>query len=222
MRPPAGPAAARRTWLFDLDGTLVDSGPAHEAAFRQAIAEVAPALLASFRYADHAGATTGAVAARLAGPGQVADRLAERKRRLYRELVAAGRVTVFPGARRLLDHLARGGHAVHLVTSGSRGSVRRVLAHCSLAGHFGHVLTGDDVPVSKPDPRFYAEACRRFGVDPAAAVAVEDSAHGVASAVGAGLLTLQVHADRPAPGAVAAGDLTRIIGLLDREVMGHG
>lgn len=47
--------AGRRVWLCDLDGTLVDSAPAHEAAFRDAIAELTPGLLESFRYAEHAG-----------------------------------------------------------------------------------------------------------------------------------------------------------------------
>ncbi|MEU1726676.1 HAD hydrolase-like protein [Nonomuraea sp. NPDC005692] len=65
-------------WLCDLDGTLVDSAPAHEAAFRHALAEHAPGALESFRYADHAGASTAAVAARLTGDPAAAGRLARR------------------------------------------------------------------------------------------------------------------------------------------------
>lgn len=214
----AGVAAARRTWLCDLDGTLVDSCPAHEAAFRQAIAEIAPGALASFRYADHAGVSTAEVASRLVpGDAAAAGRLARRKQGLYREYAEAGMVAVLPGARRLLDRLAEDGRTAYLVTSGSRGSVERVLAACSLGGYFRAVLTSDDVPVSKPDPEFYACACRRWDVDVADAVAVEDSAHGVASAVGAGLVTLQVHAAEPAAGAIAVPDLDGIVSLFSQE-----
>lgn len=201
-------------WLCDLDGTLVDSAPAHEAAFRHALAEHAPGALETFRYADHAGASTAAVAARLTGDPAAAGRLARHKQRLYRGYVEAGLVRPFPGARRLLDALGAAGRAAYLVTGGSRASVERVLAACPLPVR--GMLTADDVPVSKPDPGFYAAACRRWGVRPAAAVALEDCAHGVASAVGAGLATLHVHTAEPAPGAVAAPDLDHIVSLLER------
>ncbi|MFC6084209.1 HAD family hydrolase [Sphaerisporangium aureirubrum] len=214
----AGEVAGRRTWLFDLDGTLVDSCPAHESAFRQAITEIAPGALASFRYAAHAGASTAEVASHLVpGDPVAAGRLARRKQRLYREYAEAGAVAVLPGARRLLERLTEDGRTVYLVTGGSRGSVERVLAACSLGGYFRAVLTSDDVPVSKPDPLFYAYACRRWAVDPAGAVAVEDSAHGVASAVGAGLVTLQVHGAEPAAGAIAVSDLDEIVSLFHQE-----
>ncbi|MFG6198984.1 HAD family hydrolase [Nonomuraea sp. JJY05] len=215
--PLAEVVAGRRVWLCDLDGTLVDSFPAHEAAFRQAIAELVPAALPSFRYAAHAGASTAEVAALLTGDRDVAARLARRKQGLYRDFVAAGRVRPFPGARRLLDRLAAGGRVAYLVTSGSRGSVERVLAGSSLGACFRDVLTADDVPVSKPDPEFYGLACRRWGVDPAEAVVLEDSAHGVASAVGAGLATLHVHTAEPAPGAAGVRGLEDIVALLEDE-----
>ncbi|MES9540550.1 MULTISPECIES: HAD family phosphatase [unclassified Actinomadura] len=214
---PAGALAGRRVWLCDLDGTLVDSGPAHEAAFRAALAEVAPALAGGFRYGDHAGAATEDVAAALGLASGDAERFVRRKRRIYRAGVAAGRVAVFPGAHRLLGRLSERGRAVYLVTGGSRGSVERVLAAASLRRYFTDVLTGDDVPCGKPDPAFYLAACHRWGVDAADAVAVEDSAHGVASAVGAGLPTLQVHAAEPAPGAIPVRGLEDVLALLDRK-----
>lgn len=218
--PAAGHAAAprrRRTagvWFLDLDGTLVDSGPVHDAAFRAALAEVAPGLLGGFDYGAHAGAGTGDVARALGLAGADAARLVRRKREIYRAHVGAGKVTAFPGAHRLLDRLAERGRPAYLVTSGSHGSVARVLAACGLEGRVRGVLTGDDVPAGKPDPAFYRAACARWSVDPADAVAVEDSAHGAASAVGAGIRTLLVHAAAPAPGAVPMRDLDAIADLL--------
>ncbi|MFG2002816.1 HAD family hydrolase [Spirillospora sp. NPDC048911] len=214
--------AGRRVWFCDLDGTLVDSAPVHEAAFRAALAELAPALLASFRYDAFTGASTADVIAALGAGPKVAGRLVRRKQALYREHVDAGRVRLLPGARRLLTRLTVRGHATYLVTSGSRGSVERVLAASALDGFFRGVLTADDVPVGKPDPGCYREACRRWSPDPADAVAVEDSAAGVAAAVGAGLLTLQVHAASPAPGAVPVDGLTSLVALLDAPVPAPG
>jgi HAD superfamily hydrolase (TIGR01509 family) len=206
--------AGRRVWFCDLDGTLVDSGQIHRAAFRDAIAEITPGLLDSFRYDAHAGASTLEVVAGLVTDAETAERLMRRKQQLYRMYVDAGLVPVFPGAHRLLDHLARRGRMVYLVTSGSRGSVERVLAATALLGRFRGVITGDDVPSGKPDPMIYHEACRRWNIDPNHAIAVEDSAHGVASAVAAGLATLQVHTTEPAPGALAVRHLDEIVSLL--------
>jgi HAD superfamily hydrolase (TIGR01509 family) len=210
--------AGRRVWFCDLDGTLVDSGPVHRAAFRNAIAEIRPGLLDSFRYEAGAGASTIDVVAGLGTDAETAERLTRRKQQLYRTYVDAGLVTVFPGARRLLDHLVRRGRAVYLVTSGSRSSVERVLAATALRGSFRGVLTGDDVPSSKPDPMIYHDACRRWKIDPDDAIAVEDSAHGVASAVGAGLVTLQVHTTEPAFGALAVRHLDEIVSLLGPDL----
>ncbi|NUS06347.1 MAG: HAD-IA family hydrolase, partial [Nonomuraea sp.] len=145
---------------------------------------------------------------------EAAGRLARHKQRLYRGYVEAGLVRPFPGARLLLDRLAALGLEAYLVTSGSRASVERVLAACRLPVR--GVLTADDVPVGKPDPEFYGAACRRWGVRPSSAVALEDSAHGVASAVGAGIATLHVHTADPAPGAVAVRNLDHIVSLLER------
>jgi HAD superfamily hydrolase (TIGR01509 family) len=210
----------RRNWLFDLDGTLVDSAPVHAAAFRAALAELAPDRLAGFRYDSHAGATTRDVVAALRLDEDVAAQVVHRKQDVYRGYVDAGRVPVFSGAHRLLDRLAAHGHGVYLVTSGSRGSVTRVVRACGLARHLRGMLTGDDVAAGKPDPAVYREACRRFAVDPADVVVVEDSAHGAASALGAGLLTVLVHAARPVPGTVAVQHLDDLADLF--EGVRHG
>ncbi|MBO3747534.1 HAD family hydrolase [Streptosporangiaceae bacterium NEAU-GS5] len=201
-------------WMCDLDGTLVDSTPVHEAAFRAAIAELAPGLLGSFRYGPLAGTTTHETTARLGVESATADRLARRKQQIYREYVDAGRVPLFPGARELLDLLTRRGFVPYMVTSGSRGSVERVLTASGL--DFVDVLTADELPASKPDPLVYRYACERWAADPAEVVVLEDSANGVAAAVGAGLLTLHVHVDLAAPGATAVQDLGRIVSALER------
>lgn len=216
-RPDALEAAGRRVWFLDLDGTLVDSAPVHAAAFRDAIGELAPRLLDEFSYESVAGASTREVIAALGATGSLADRLIRRKQEVYRAYVDAGAVKVFPGGYALLDRLTGLDRTVYLVTSGSRESVDRVLAASSLRHRCRAILTSDDLPASKPDPAVYREACRRWAVDPDDVAVVEDSAHGAQAALGAGLVTFQVHAARPVPGAIALPDLTTIVSLLERR-----
>lgn len=226
---PAGTAGlaalvrGRQTWFLDLDGTLVDSTRCHDAAFRAALGEHRPDLLGSFDYARHAGSSTREVVTDLGvvDPGRV-GRLVRSKQQAYRRLVGTGGVAVLPGAHDLLAALNRRRREVYLVTSGSRGSAELVLQACGLGGQLAGVLTAEDVTRNKPDPEIYLEACRRWAVVAADAVVVEDSRHGVAAAVAAGLSTVQVHAcgsddgaDVTAPGVWGLPGLPDLVALLE-------
>ena len=57
---------------------------------------------------------------------------------------------------------------------------------------FGAAVSADDVDRPKPAPDVYLEACRRLGADPADAVALEDTATGLAAARAAGMRTIGV------------------------------
>jgi beta-phosphoglucomutase-like phosphatase (HAD superfamily) len=54
------------------------------------------------------------------------------------------------------------------------------------------VVTGDDVPHSKPAPDCYLLALQRLGLPASQCLAVEDTQHGVAAATAAGLRCLAV------------------------------
>ena len=70
----------------------------------------------------------------------------------------------------------------------------RALAAAGLHG-FGAIVSGADLGSPKPHPTVYHEACRRLGVEPADAIAFEDSVVGIRSAVDAGLTVVAVPQD---------------------------
>ncbi len=107
------------------------------------------------------------------------------------EILEAG-LPVKRGAVELLDALRAAEYPMAIVTSSSR---RTADAHLRLAGihdRFDAILTRDDVVRGKPSPDLYLLAASRFGVTPETCVAVEDSNHGVASALAAGVITIMV------------------------------
>ena len=55
-----------------------------------------------------------------------------------------------------------------------------------------HALSADDVERTKPDPACYRLALARMGLQPHSVLAVEDTAHGVEAAVGAGLRCIAI------------------------------
>lgn len=186
--------------LFDLDGTLVDSTPAHAAAFVAALRPAHPALAAKFDYPAHQGRPTAEVF-RLLGvsdPEQVAA-LTVSKQQHYRTELAAGRVALFPGVHSLLQQLANAGRQLYVVTGASRASTTQALAATGLDRFFSGVTTADDATPGKPDPTPYRHTLTRHRLAATACLVIEDAANGVASARGAGIDVVLVNTDLNLP-----------------------
>lgn len=98
------------------------------------------------------------------------------------------RAALFPGFHALLDALRQEGVAVALVSSSPHRWIAMVLDRFDLEGAFDAVVSVEDIDgPGKPAPDVYRFATAQLGVDPADCVAVEDSTHGTAAAVDAGL-----------------------------------
>lgn len=129
-------------------------------------------------------------------------------------------LTVHEGALELVDAVRARGSRTALVTSSYRALVDPALAWLG-AHRFDAVITGDEVTRGKPHPEPYLAACRSIGIDPGAAVVVEDSLSGVRSAEAAGCTVVVVPSVAPIePGerryvvaSMAAIDPDWILGL---------
>ena len=97
-----------------------------------------------------------------------------------------------PGAVELVDRLRTDGIPLALASNSPRFLVDDALATAGLGEAFDTIVTSDDVERAKPDPDIYLLACERLGVDPADALALEDSASGVTAAKAAGLTVIGV------------------------------
>ena len=98
-----------------------------------------------------------------------------------------------PGAVELLARLGElDGVALGLASNSPRYLVDDALATAGMTDVFDVIVTSDDVERAKPAPDIYLLACERLGVEPADAVALEDSASGIAAAKAAGLTVIGV------------------------------
>jgi HAD superfamily hydrolase (TIGR01509 family) len=98
-----------------------------------------------------------------------------------------------PGAVELVARLTDlDGVALGLASNSPRYLVDDALGTAGLTDAFEVIVTSDDVEHAKPAPDIYRLACERLGVDPADAIALEDSASGVAAAKAAGLTVIAV------------------------------
>ncbi len=98
-----------------------------------------------------------------------------------------------PGALELVEGLrAMDDVRLGLASNSPRFLVDDALATAGLTGMFETIVTPSDVEHAKPAPDIYLRACANLGVDPSEALALEDSASGVAAAKAAGLTCIAV------------------------------
>ena len=189
----------RRTgpaFLFDLDGTLVDSVYQHVLAWREAL-EAAGIELSVWRIHRRIGMSGGLLVNALlreTGRSLTAEDVA-RIGRLHIEAYVrlVSQVGPLSGARELLAHLSQAGVPWAIATSGRSESARPALAKLDLPADVP-VITRDQVQHAKPDPDLFLEAARRLGVAISDAVVVGDSVWDMlaarrARALGVGLLS---------------------------------
>lgn len=171
--------------LFDMDGTLVDSIPAVEDAWRLWAQEHG----VSMPGAEMHGKTARAV---VVGSGLTSERHAAAEARLVEIEARPGQVLdALPGARSLIESLPAGSWGI--VTSASRQvALARYAATGMTEPDFR--ITGDDVTRSKPAPEPFEKGMRELRArgHEGAVLAFEDTVAGVTSAREAGCLTVAV------------------------------
>jgi len=201
-KPRTGPAAdsddtLAPAFLFDLDGTLVDSVYQHVLAWREAL-EQAGISLAVWRIHRRIGMSGGLfVNALLRETGQpVTVEQTERLRRWHAEAYArlVGQVRPLPGARELVEYLSRARVPWAIATSGWSESAQPALDLLGLTNAGVPLITRDQVRRAKPDPDLFLAAARALGRPIETAVVVGDSVWDLlaarrARALGVGLLS---------------------------------
>lgn len=183
-------------FLFDLDGTLVDSVYQHVLAWREAL-EQTGIELAVWRIHRRIGMSGGLlINALLRETGrrvtaEEAAHLQEIHAEAYARQVA--QVRPLPGARELLIYLSNNQVPWAIATSGRLESARPTLQLLGVAPEVP-VVTRDQVPHAKPDPDLFVTAAARLGVAISDSVVVGDSVWDLlaarrARALGVGLLS---------------------------------
>src|SRR6185369_5853465 len=171
-RKPAAPA-----FLFDLDGTLVDSVYQHVLAWREAL-EATGIELAVWQIHRRIGMSGGLLVNALlreTGRDVTAAEIANIQR-LHSEIYwrLASQVRTLPGARELLSYLTENGVPWAIATSGRMENARSALDVLHIEPE-ATVVTRDDVHYAKPDPDLFIAAADRLGVEVHDAVVVGDS-----------------------------------------------
>jgi HAD superfamily hydrolase (TIGR01509 family) len=184
------PEGAFDAYLFDCDGTIVDSMPLHYVAWKKALGEWNCEFAEDLFYAWGGRPTSEIIATLNAkyGLSMPVEGVALRKEEFYFEMLPELRVVP-----EVLEHIeAQQGRIPFAVVSGSaRDSVTASLGVLKLLDRFETLVCAGEYKKSKPDPEAFLLAASRLRVAPAKCLVFEDTAMGIQ----AGMASVRV----PAP-----------------------
>jgi beta-phosphoglucomutase family hydrolase len=192
---PAGDFAG---YIFDLDGTLVDTMPLHYRAWNRAmqLAGLKEELSEDLFY-SLGGMPTVRVAAVFAkhyGLTIDVDKVFHQKEALFLELQTEMKeiAAVVAVARK-----AHGKIPMSVASGGPRDVVRHTLELMKLAELFPVVVTPEDVQHGKPSPEMFLLAAKKMGVAPERCLVFEDAEPGIQAAEAAGMKWVHVSSRGP-------------------------
>ena len=195
--------------VFDLDGVLIETEELWDEV-REGLAGEVGARYDAAAQRTMMGMSAPEWSAFMEGlgvpgpPAAINDEVVRRLVARYRE-----ELPLIPGAVEAVERLAAAGYTLAVASSSNRVLIELVLELSGLAARFAEVVSSEEVARGKPSPDVYAEACRRIGVAPARAAAVEDSHAGIHAAKAAGLRVLAIpnRTFPPEAAALALADL---------------
>ena len=179
--------------LFDLDGTLTDSGLGITKAVQYALGQmgyevpereslvtfIGPPLHSSFRKHYGMDEATSVEAVR-------------QFRVYYNEMGGILENEVYDGVRELLAGLKAAGKRLYIATSKPDAAAKRVMHHFGLDEFVPDIVGGTDDPDRNTKGKVIAYVLREFGVDPATAIMVGDREHDIHGAAENGIPAIGV------------------------------
>ena len=169
--------------LWDLDGTLIDSGEFHWLAWREVLTTRGYELTYE-QFAASFGQRNDDVLRRYLGPGLPETEIEEIgsiKEAAYRQRILMNGINLLPGVRDWVARLQATGWHQAVASSAPLQNIKAILEVTNLTC-FEAIVSAEDVERGKPDPQVFLLAANRLQVDPSRCVVVEDTPAGVRAA----------------------------------------
>jgi HAD superfamily hydrolase (TIGR01509 family) len=188
LKLPAGPFKA---YLFDCDGTIVDSMPLHYVAWKTVLSRWSCEFPEDLFYA-WGGMPVAEIIATLNerhGLAMPIEQVATTKEALYFEILPQ-----LQAVPEVLEHIdfSHGEIPFAVVSGSTRDSVTASLQVLNILDKFETLVCAGDYSRSKPDPEPFLLAAQRLGVAPEDCLVFEDTEMGIDAATAAGMASVKI------------------------------
>lgn len=178
-------------FIFDLDGTIVDSTAHYRETWEEFISEYGADDDAEL-YLKRATRENLRVLLGENATAQELEQEAQRHAESGNAKMRSKGVVAHDGVLELIHALHARGVKIGLATAAEKSNAEWTLKQLEISGYFDAVVVDRDVAHGKPAPDIYLEAMKRLGVDAAHCAVMEDSATGIRAAKAAGLRVIAV------------------------------
>lgn len=209
-----------RALLFDLDGTIIDTGELHYRATKKAL-ETFGRTIDRAEYDKRIHGNNNADIVKFLFPDAaegMAHPYVETKETLFREYLKP--MPPISGASELIRWAQDRNIPIGLVTNAPRDNKDAMLTAIGMTDTFDTVILGDDLPRGKPDPLPIQTALDALGVAAHQSVGFDDSAHGVSALSAAGVYAIGVTTGLPPLELISCGAELTIENYLDDRLRG--
>jgi beta-phosphoglucomutase family hydrolase len=185
-------------FIFDMDGTLIDSTQMDYEAWQRAMREYD----AEFPYEDYI-AKLGAKSSEIARQyldisDEEIDALISRREAYFKQIVDEKGLSLLPGAEQFLQQVRNAHLKTALATGANAQKLEFILNKLPLRQYFDAFVTADDVSQGKPEPEVFLQAAAKLGVEPANCVVMEDATNGLQAAKNGGMRCIALTTTRGA------------------------
>ena len=183
-----------KAFIFDVDGTLLDTERIYMQAWKDAAAELGYDMPMSLLRKTRA--VNAKEAARTfeeeIGNGFSYEKTRPIRVRIAEEIIERESPILKPGVLELLAFLQKKGIRLAVASSTNTKTTKEHLAINGIADWFEVIVGGDMIEKGKPNPDIFLKAAELLGEDPEKCVVVEDSPAGIRAGAAAGMKTVLV------------------------------
>lgn len=180
----------KKAVIFDMDGVIIDSEPIHSRVKMDTFAHFGLPF-AEEDLVHYMGRTSRVIfedTLRKFGRTDItAADMAAYKHDHYLEVLESGEIEPVTGSVEFIQRLHAAGIPLALATSSNVRAMNAVLDSFGIRKYFTSILSGGELPESKPHPAIYLISAERLGVKPEDCMVVEDTTNGIRAAKAAGM-----------------------------------
>jgi HAD superfamily hydrolase (TIGR01509 family) len=188
--------------IFDMDGVLVDSIPAHKDSFNVALYRVGLPQMEEDLYLKVVGKNTRVIIDSYNDyydlnltEKQIEDILQIKGSIFSKNIKHIGRTT--PGVIDWLSFLRKNHILCSVASSSTMENITFVLGALKIADYFSSIISGTYLPAGKPDPQIFLSAAASLGLPPNYCLVIEDAPLGIQAAKSAGMICCAIATTYP-------------------------